>query len=241
MTAPQTEGRASRRRGSLAWWVLGVGMAIAAIGIVGLMSSTGSILVQAATSPPLTSPGVLTVAMTPDEWAVYQLTGISKQVGPVTTTNQRALTISPRQVVVTGPDRVTLSTTRPSMTETIDLNGQIYTAAALFTVTQPGDHTVEVKADGGQVIVAKRVSSVLKSTVPWVVAMVLGGIVAFVGLILVIVSSRRSRGTPPAWPPGGGPGYGPPPGYGSPPGYAAPPGYGPPPAYGSPPTRQEPR
>lgn len=223
MTAPQTEGRASRRRGSLAWWVLGVGMAIAAIGIVGLMSSTGSILVQAATSPPLTSPGVLTVAMTPDEWAVYQLTGISKQVGPVTTTNQRALTISPRQVVVTGPDRVTLSTTRPSMTETIDLNGQIYTAAALFTVTQPGDHTVEVKADGGQVIVAKRVTSVLKSTVPWVVSMVLGGIVAFIGLILVIVSSRRPRGTPPTWPPAGGPGYGPPPVYGPPPGSGPPP------------------
>ena len=223
MTAPQTEGRASRRRGSLAWWVLGVGMAIAAIGIVGLMSSTGSILVQAATSPPLTSPGVLTVAMTPDEWAVYQLTGITKHVGPVTSSTQRAVTISPRQVVVTGPDRVTLSTTRPSMTETIDLNGQIYTAAALFTVTQPGDHTVEVKADGGQVIVAKRVTSVLKSTVPWVVSMVLGGIVAFVGLILVIVSSRRPRGTPPTWPPAGGPGYGPPPVYGPPPGSGPPP------------------
>jgi hypothetical protein len=192
------------------WWLIGIEIALGASGFAGVLGSLGSALGDGSTTAPHSTPATFTVPLESGDWAVYQYTGNTQQVGPVTRTSNRSVTLSARQVTITSPSGQAITATGSTVNETITLDGAIYTAAAIFTVAEPGSYRVEVTKQVGDVRVAPRVTSIFGGAAWWFVAIALGGLLFVAGIITAIVGARGSRTPPTAWGPGGpgGPAYG---------------------------------
>ena len=91
------------------------------------------------------------------------------------------------RVTITSPSGQAITATGSTVNETITLDGAIYTAAAIFTVAEPGSYRVEVTKQVGDVRVAPRVTSIFGGAAWWFVAIALGGLLFVAGIITVII------------------------------------------------------
>ncbi len=166
--------------------VLGIGSAVA------MTIATTASLRAALDQPTQSLPARFVVHLDQGDFAVYQRTGTSSQVGPVSSKVNHAVTVRPQDVTVTGPTGQTLTAAWPSGTETLTNNGEIFTAAVVFAAPDPGDYTISVKGTG-EVLVGERVFTVMSKALPWLLGLGLGGLAFIAGLIALIVALSRRK------------------------------------------------
>ena len=99
MSGPK-RGRGFVRSGVL---LLIVGLVLGVVGVVGVIAKAGSGLTADFRSPVVTTPGTVIRHLDPGTYVVYEETGTRNRFGPVTTTQDNGVTLTPDEVMVTGP------------------------------------------------------------------------------------------------------------------------------------------
>jgi hypothetical protein len=175
--------------------LLVVGVAAVVVGIVMTAGTASSLLnkISAAQTAPATFTGQLEGGTT---YAVYEATRGASGIA----------SIGPGEITVTGPSGSVSVTRTGDTVSTVGEDSNNYAEVAAFTPPASDTYTITVAAERSLVAVAPALSTAAKGFA-WIVAVVLGGLVAVIGLILVIIgavrrSSARSRqGTAPGSPP----------------------------------------
>jgi hypothetical protein len=178
----------------LSFLVLGVGIAFAIAGGVGTGLTFGRTVLG---SDAVTLPAHLHRHFGTGTYEVYQRTGSRSGGGGFTFNSDTTTTLAPQDVTVTGPNGAqVIAEYAGAGRETITRGSASYTGAVAFDITQSGDYTVDIRADGGlpEVVVTRSLGSALTAAAKWLVMLVVGVIVAGVGLVLLIVGViRRNR------------------------------------------------
>jgi len=119
------------------------------------------------------------------------------QAGATVTSPQGAPQLSPSDVTVTAPDGSRLSTYVPGTSETLTSNGASFLSVVGFTTTVAGRYLIHVGSPSGiqvDAFVAPSITTAVRQGVGWLLLSALGGLVALVGLIVLIAQLvRRSR------------------------------------------------
>ncbi len=140
---PSQPPRAHPRRFAVAVRVL-IAFAVLLVvtgGVLGYRLGTAS--TDAMRARPFSTPGTTSLSLTPGSWVVYEQTGRTSQVGPVTSTFDGPVSLAPDDVRVTdGGTSVPVTTLDAN--ETITEDGTIYTGAVTFRVSRAGTYAVDV-------------------------------------------------------------------------------------------------
>lgn len=127
-------------------------------------------------------------------YLVFEQTGDSRSVGPVTTTHQGATTITPSDVAITSAAGRTLEIAQSNGSETINRDGTIYTSAVSFHVPESGRYRVSVHAPGDtHVLVAPGIGQLFAKGLPGAGLAALGVSAGIAGLVVLIVAWTRRR------------------------------------------------
>jgi hypothetical protein len=170
---------------------------VVATGVIPLLVGTiggGVVLFRAVTTgQSISVPGAATLTLDSGTHLVYERTGTRSGGAGITFTNNSAVTIGAEDVNVTDPSGEPIPVREASGgIETITRDSRIYTGAVEFDVPSHGRYRVEVLAGrGGEALVAKSVGDSFERALPWIGVAVLGGLVAGVGLVMLIVGSVR--------------------------------------------------
>jgi hypothetical protein len=91
---------------------------------------------------------------------------------------------------VTGPSGPVTSSKTSGSVKTTGADNKIYAEVATFDPPTTGSYTIAVATNGPVVAVAPALSTAAKG-VAWIVAVILGSVVALIGLILIIIGAVR--------------------------------------------------
>lgn len=107
-------------------------------------------------------------------------------------------------ITVTGPSGAVVTVTKTGDEVSVVGDGnKRYAEVATFDSGTAGSYTIKVASEGSLVAVAPALSTAAKG-LAWIVAIILGAVVALIGLVLIVVgalrrsSSRSKRGAAPA-------------------------------------------
>lgn len=199
-TPPQAETSpaAPRRRRNLAISIVLL-VAGVLIGTTGVVMTAVPIVRATSTDNFLTVPGEATFDLDAGNYMIYEYTGTTSRTGPVTTSTEQTPTTDPFLVGVVDSSGRPLDV-RPQgsgTTYTLTRGNDTYTGVAKFTVPIDGTYTVEVpRADPGRAIVAPTLGDIFRELLPWAGLGLLGSLLAFSGLVMlivVVVTGRRAR------------------------------------------------
>lgn len=169
------------------------GFLLAALGGVGAAVASGRGFLSAVTGPVESTPVAITRSLTPGSYVVYQRTGWSHRVGPISGSYNGEVTIGPRDVTVLDPAGTNVSVTVPTFSQTIGRDGAQFTGAVEFVADQPGVYQIQVREPGQQVIVAPSFGTLFARASRWLAALAIGGLLAVAGLVLLIVGLVQKR------------------------------------------------
>lgn len=111
-------------------------------------------------------------------YAVYAADGVTVEVG---------------DIEVAGPSgAVTVKATAADTN--VDVSGTSYSEIATFKTSDDGDYEVTVSTEGATVAVAPSLTSAAMSLV-WLVGVVIGGFLAFLGVIFLIIGAVQRSGS----------------------------------------------
>jgi hypothetical protein len=214
---PRVKGKGMIWSGAI---LLVVGMVLVVAGIIGVVASAASLV--SGFGSPFTTP--TTVSRTFDagtSYAVYELK--RSDSGSGSKDDPLLATVLPSDVTVTGPGGVTVPVTDPGeLTQTFTNGGREYFVVATFDAPATGTYQVAIASEGAEVLVAPSLTAFGRSFA-WIGAIGLGGLLALLGLVLLIVGLvRRSSSKKRAAVAAGGPAAGYPGQYAAPAAAAAP-------------------
>jgi hypothetical protein len=197
--------RVRRARGFFVWGtvLLVGGVLLAAVGITGIIAKTGGGIRDDLRAPVVATPAAFTRDLTPGTYLVYELTGTSDHFGPVTTSRDTGVTLTPDRVDVTAPSGAAVPVSYATADETLTRGRSTYTGAVRFVVDSPGAYRVAVTAPDLQVVVAPSIVSAFSRALAWLGLIASGGLIAVFGGVLLIVGVVRGRRKVAAAPPGG--------------------------------------
>jgi hypothetical protein len=182
--------------------VLGVGVAVAILGGV----ETAVPFIRTLTrSTSHATPAQIQAHLSHGTYEVYELTGDrSSSFSPV---RPGSVDIGPSEVTVTPTGGgAPLRVTGEGADETLSLGNDVYTGAVQFAVPSAGDYVVRVTSiRPTRVVLARSLGGIARSVVGWIITAAAGGLVALVGLVLLIVGLVRRRSRPAGY--AGHPGY----------------------------------
>lgn len=172
------------------------------VGVVWLVSQIAA-AAGATSAASWHTPGEQTMTLEPGEYAV------SEAVGFATSSNggasgsgsgsqaARPSTVSNSDVTVTGPQGPVLTRCANCGLgyEELTMNGQVYSAITHFDVRSTGSYTVKVTTDGADVVVNQSVSSMLSGVLPALTPIGIGGLLAFVAMIWLVVLLFTKKGS----------------------------------------------
>ncbi len=222
---------AVRRPGPALW----LSILLLVLGVAGVVASAvgvgTAVMHSIVDAPVLTSPGKEQVACRTGTYLLYVESGSS------------SLSATTSSVTVTGPGGENVPVETEATSQSFSKEGGRFSGQLGFVTSTAGTYTVTVHTSGASVIVAPSFTTAAQENLGWIIGIFVSGILAVVGLVLLIVGIvRRSRakrafpyggswGAPPgpAWPPPpgapqGGPWPGAPQGPGWPSQPGAPPG-----------------
>ena len=164
---------------------------------------------RALTAPQrFTAPDTVRVHLGKGEYMLYEHAG-KNSIGSVFSPDA-SVSISPADVEVAteGGESVEVRD-RGSVLETIAVRGERYVGAVRFTTPAAGQYIVTVRDTASRsVVIARPFGQTIKSVLGWFALAGLGGILAIVGIILLIVGSVRRNRTRNAFAYAGPPGPG---------------------------------
>jgi hypothetical protein len=166
--------------------VLVVGVALVPVG-VGLFVARGVVPLFDHTPQP--TPATLRLSLNAGDYFVFQQSGLRELAPPGE--------VTPGDVAVRGSDGTTILVAYPGSDETLESQGVAYEAVAGFHVASSGSYLVHVRSPGGEVVfvfVSASIGTVVGSQVGWIALVPIGTLLAFGGLIgLIVAGTRRSR------------------------------------------------
>lgn len=184
-TPPPVKGKGLIWTGAV---LLVVGMVLVVAGIVGVVASAAS-LVSGFGSPVTTPTTVTRTLESGTTYAIYERSSLASGAG--TESDPLLATVSPADVTVTGPGGVQVPVTDPgAMTQTFTNGGTQYFAVATFDAPASGSYEITIASEGAELLIAPSFSAFGRS-IAWVAAIGLGGLLALLGLILLIVGLVR--------------------------------------------------
>jgi hypothetical protein len=179
--------------------LLVVGMLLVVAGIIGVVASAAS-LINGFGSPVTTPTTVTRTLEAGTTYAVYERSSLVSGSG--TLEDPLLASVSPADITVTGPGGVVVPVKDPGqMTQTFTNGGKEYFAVATFDAPASGSYEITIAGEGAEVLVAPSFSAFGRS-IAWVAAIGLGGLLALVGLVLLIIglvrraSSKKAAPTP---------------------------------------------
>lgn len=187
---------ASKPRRALIWWgaglmILGVVLAIA--GGAFFIGTAGSKVIATFTAPVRATPADFTIDLDAGTYVVYENTGVARGSEPMNTMRGGQVTITPSAIEVVSASGASVPVQTMGLTETVDRNNESFTGAARFTVVEPGLHRIKVLGNGQRIIVAPSIAGSFGSAIAWLGLVAIGGLVAVIGLVLLIVGFVRGR------------------------------------------------
>ena len=198
MTTPQAGQRPGWTLPVIGFVLLGVGAVLAILGGVRLVAAVTSTLGV----PSFPVPGVHTQHLDAGQNVVFGAISLSEATSDV-------VPFSASDITVTGASGP-LTVGGLSGSQTITSGAVVYQGVAAFTVPTAGSYDIDIKSPTpDRAIVTTSIMSSIGSGFAWAALIVLGGVVALVGLVLAIVglvrhfSNRAAVSAPP-----GGPGVG---------------------------------
>jgi hypothetical protein len=199
-TVTQVSG-ASTKRSSRPLVIWGIGLVVLAVVAGGvavfvMVTRVGSVLVDALTTDPLSTPTEVGLQLDEGTYLVYELTDRTRSVGPISTRTGHGVTIGVGDVTVTADDGTRVLVEATSINETITRGSTKYTGAVRFAIDHEGRYDVEVLTPHTQVIIAPSIAKSFVSALPW---LGLGGLCALVllaGAVLIVVGLIRSQRAP---------------------------------------------
>ena len=198
--------RASGPRAGVAIAVMLAGLAVAIpTFIVGVVP-----IIRTFRTPRFVAPGAVTVHLRRATYMVYEDTG-ANSIGSSFSSSD-AVTVTPADVTVVGTDGTRVGVVdRGAIRESLTSGGDRFVGAVRFTTPAAGAYTVTVhSATTKIVLIARPLSTTLRSSLVWFALSGLGGLVFATGVVLLIVGSvRRTRAAgswaamapPPGWHP----------------------------------------
>jgi hypothetical protein len=173
--------------------VLGVGIAVAVLGAV----ETAVPFIRTLTrSTSHATPASIQAHLSHGTYEVYELTGDrSSAFSPV---QPGSVDIGPGNVAVTPTGGGSqLRVTGEGADETLTLGSNVYTGAVQFAVPNAGDYVVRVTSNRPtRIVLARSLGGLARSVVGWIITAAAGGLLAVIGLVLLIVGLVRRRSRP---------------------------------------------
>lgn len=179
-----------------------IGVIVFAVGIILTAGKLGSSL--SSIGAPWITPGKTVAQLEPGNYVVYENVGDTASDDPTPTVDYRT-------VAVEGPTgQVPVACVYcGGSSQTASLNSATYVGVASFTVQQAGRYTVSADGEGQEVVVGPSVFGTLGGAFAGIAVAALGGLMALVGAIWLIVSlfvgSKGSAAAPAAAPQAGVP------------------------------------
>jgi hypothetical protein len=170
---------------------LSLSLALILVGVVVAVSGgTEGItkIVKAVTSPVLTTPASIQRHLRSGDYEIYVSTDV-------------VASISPAQVTVTGTDGQVVPVTEIGFSNnTLSRGSTSYVPQLRFHISDGGDYLVHVGGPAGvPFILSNSLSDLARHVAVWFGLLILGVLVAIVGVVLMIVGiARRRRPQPPA-------------------------------------------
>lgn len=181
------------------WVLVTFGLALGIVAAILLARSVGPALNAAFFKHSCATPCSQVLGLNAGRYLVFEQTGDSNSVGPVTTSHRGPTTITQSDVVVTSADGRTLDVFASNGSETITRNGTIYTGAVSFRVPESGRYRVSVHAPGAtHVIVAPGIGQLFAKALPGVAVAVVGLVAGTMGIVVLILAWTRRRSAAPA-------------------------------------------
>ncbi|MDP9334793.1 MAG: DUF2510 domain-containing protein [Actinomycetota bacterium] len=140
------------------------------------------------------APSTVRVHLGKATYMLYEDTGRSSIGSPFSSPG--SVTMTPGDVTVAAADHTNVEVyDRGTIRETLSSGGDQFVGAARFTTPASGDYTVSVRSTTRKaILIARPLSDTVGSVLGWFALTGLGGIVLFVGVVLLILGSvRRGR------------------------------------------------
>ena len=157
-------------------------------------------------APQITIPGVVHRHLESGDYNVSQWTGERDDSSLFATTHTASPTLTAADVSVTATNGTVVSVEPTGQgTTTVTLGSRVFTTVAHFDVPAEGDYTISIGMTGGmqRAIVTRSVGNTLRASAKWLAAFGFGALVAFTGLVLLIVGLVRRHRATPTLPPAG--------------------------------------
>lgn len=141
------------------------------------------------------APVTVTLRCHVGEYYVYQHIGSQISVPGFSYSHSGFPTLRPDQVDVRGPDGARVATFTAEAADTITSGSWIYLDTVGFHARTPGNYEIHISAvSPPNVIIAPSIGSQFVRAAPWLIMVGAGGLVALIGLVVLIVSLvRRGR------------------------------------------------
>jgi hypothetical protein len=171
--------------------LLAVGLAL----LIAAAVAVGPPLYRTIFSPSIKTPGSRQLRLEPGKYMIYEKTGTTTGVGPVTVTHDNSVTIDPSQVRITASDGANVVVSEVTVNDTIIQGSRRYTAAVEFKVHNSGVYQIQINsAEHGQVLVARSIGDALSARWRWLAGGGVGGLLSLLGTVLLLVGViRRNR------------------------------------------------
>jgi hypothetical protein len=178
------------------------GIVIAAVALISgvtcgamVARSVAGPMTESLTAPARPTPVDAQLSLKAGRYTVFELVGRRSSHGPVTTSRTRAGTVTPDMIGVTDPEGATITVDPiPSgHSESLDRNGEIYRAVALFVVAEPGPYHVLIDSpEGRQVVVAPTFGSGFGPVLGWLFGAIASFPALLLGVVLLIVGAVQA-------------------------------------------------
>ena len=191
---------AKTRRPMVGW---GIGLLVGGV-ILALAAAIGGYLaiaddVRMFVASSVSSPGTVELHLTPGRYEIMEKVGDTASFGSLSTSTIGPVRITPNDVTVSNAAGGTVSVEPSTLSFDFTRGTSRYRTAVQFQVVSEGDYEITVATPGSRFLVTPEVGSVVRHAAPWLFLLTIGGVVAVVGLVLLIVGlvrGRRSGATP---------------------------------------------
>ena len=178
-----------RIRSSVAVFVLGI--LLIAPGVWKFGSSVVDIL----DGPVYSVPGTVRTHLGSGTYIVFERTGSSDSLGPASVTTDHGITLDPSNVMVTDPSGNDVAVRSSVPNENITRGSDRFVAAVEFHAAEAGRYAIRIDVNQpGLVVIRHPLGDIFRKNVPWLLAIVFGGMLVVAGFVMFIVGIvRRSR------------------------------------------------
>ncbi len=189
-----TKVKGPRIRSAVAVFVLGI--LLVAPGVWKFASSVVDIL----DGPVYSIPGTVRTHLDSGTYIVFERTGSANSFGPASVTTDHGITLDSTNVTVTDPSGNDVGVRSSVPNETITRGSDRFVAAVEFNAAHAGRYAIHIDvSQPGLVVIQHPLGDIFRKNVPWLLAIVVGGMLAVAGFVMFIVGIVR-RGRSPKTP-----------------------------------------